>query len=379
MSTTKASELKSEKEKLNELTKAMELKDHYFGEKPVIDAAPIALKYRILFTSKLLPPGVAYPKEEIENRIEDMLLNQLEDEPILIAVTLLFTANKNHHQKVTTCCEIINKFIDNILKAPDEAKYRKIRLENPTFKEKVYSLKYADLVMKKGGFTACRLPTATSTSEVVEEEDCFIFEGNNFENLNTLKEALQLAEPILPELYRNIQVFHAGPNSNAAKFDFPMTEFYNVNIEDLKKEQKSRNEALEKMGILRTKAMRDKDEQIEQRKYTYCLIRIRLPNEYILQGVFKANETYQALYNFVQETLEYDNIPFDLFGPALRKNLISPETTLSELGLAPAALLSFKWNEDAIAEISQSNDHKMVSDIRKKILKNDLERNASEF
>ena len=41
----------------------------------------------------------------------------------------------------------------------------------------------------------------------------------------------------------------------------------------LKKEQERRTELAEREGILRTKAMREKEEQKTRRKYRYCLIR----------------------------------------------------------------------------------------------------------
>lgn len=36
--------------------------------------------------------------------------------------------------------------------------------------------------------------------------------------------------------------------------------------------------------MLRTKAMREKDEQRERKKYNYALLRVRLPDGKILQG-----------------------------------------------------------------------------------------------
>lgn len=36
--------------------------------------------------------------------------------------------------------------------------------------------------------------------------------------------------------------------------------------------------------MLRTKAMREKEEQREMRKYNYTLLRVRFPDGYILQG-----------------------------------------------------------------------------------------------
>ena len=41
----------------------------------------------------------------------------------------------------------------------------------------------------------------------------------------------------------------------------------------LKKEQERRTELAEREGILRTKAMREREEQKSRRKYRYCLIR----------------------------------------------------------------------------------------------------------
>lgn len=45
-----------------------------------------------------------------------------------------------------------------------------------------------------------------------------------------------------------------------------------------------RNEIVERNAMLRTKAMREKDEQRERRKYNYALLRVRLPDGNILQG-----------------------------------------------------------------------------------------------
>lgn len=45
-----------------------------------------------------------------------------------------------------------------------------------------------------------------------------------------------------------------------------------------------RSELVEKNAMLRTKAMREKEEQRERRKYNYTLLRIRLPDDNLLQG-----------------------------------------------------------------------------------------------
>ena len=45
-----------------------------------------------------------------------------------------------------------------------------------------------------------------------------------------------------------------------------------------------RSELVEKNAMLRTKVMREKEEQRERRKYNYTLLRIRLPDGCLLQG-----------------------------------------------------------------------------------------------
>lgn len=306
-------------------------------------------KKNIFYRASIFEPGERYPLEQVEDKIEQFLINQLEEEPILISVTLLFTANYKNQEKLNKCLEIMNKFIDNILNSPNEEKYRKIRLENPTFKEKVYSCKFSDLALKKGGFKPTTLKTTTTDSdgnEKTTEEDYFIFEGDEFESLQNLKQALSLGEPIIPELDRDIKIFRVTEQSSAITINnFDITdEFYNLNIDEIKREQKLRNEAVEKAGMLRTKAMRERDEQLELRRYRFCLIRVRFPNNFIIQALFKTNEPYEELYKLIDGCLEVDSVPFELFGHSLKKS-ISNELTLAELGLAPAAVLNFKWSD----------------------------------
>lgn len=46
-------------------------------------------------------------------------------------------------------------------------------------------------------------------------------------------------------------------------------EFYNITKEELQREQQARKDATEKLGMLRTKAMRERDEIRELRRYRY--------------------------------------------------------------------------------------------------------------
>ncbi len=108
----------------NEMKKEIILKKHYFGDRTVIsikyfvciynrkyliglsyqvlalflelifnlknlkvlaEAAPVALKNQIRFKSSILGPNESFSKEETEYLIEQTLLTQLDDEPILVS------------------------------------------------------------------------------------------------------------------------------------------------------------------------------------------------------------------------------------------------------------------------------------------------------
>ncbi len=49
------------------------------------DAAPVALKNQIRYKATILGPNESFSKEETEHLIEQTLLTQLEDEPILVS------------------------------------------------------------------------------------------------------------------------------------------------------------------------------------------------------------------------------------------------------------------------------------------------------
>ena len=45
----------------------------------------------------------------------------------------------------------------------------------------------------------------------------------------------------------------------------------------------NRTEFLEREGMLRTKAMREREEQKEKRRYKFTLVRVRFPDGLVLQ------------------------------------------------------------------------------------------------
>jgi hypothetical protein len=64
----------------------------------------------------------------------------------------------------------------------------------------------------------------------------------------------------------------------------------------------SRAEVIERSLMLRTKAMREKEEQREMRKYRYAVIRIRLPDGILLQVMLFVRKCSTSYVNGIQKS-----------------------------------------------------------------------------
>lgn len=95
-----------------------------------------------------------------------------------------------------------------------------------------------------------------------------------------LRDTLKQTTPIRPELDRNLQVLM--PVEVKHRKELP-PEFYQLTVEDVKREQRLKTEAAERELTLRTKAQRERDEMKEQRSYRYCVMRVRFPDGFTLQ------------------------------------------------------------------------------------------------
>ncbi|OWF35304.1 UBX domain-containing protein 6 [Mizuhopecten yessoensis] len=303
-----------------------------------LDSAPVLS--HILYTCPDIGPAVL-PKNEIYNYIEEFLLKQIGEEPEMTSALMIHTLNKDK-EKVGICIETLVKILGNIIANPGEEKYRKIRLTTKAFTEKIDPLKGSNEFLQAAGFhIVSQLVNGTEENFYVMDEVI----AQDSERLTGLKEVLLAAEPIKPQLDRDLKVYH--PSQQASKFDIP-NEFYNVNPEEIKKEHQRRQEAVEKLGMLRTKAMRERDELRELRKYRFTLIRVRMTDGMLLQGTFKAQEKVSALFSFVRENLATDWIPFQLLSVGQK---LDEDNTFAEAGLVPAVVVTFTLDQTLVADL----------------------------
>lgn len=344
-------ELELEKKKEQE---ALALAAKYSEPKEIVkDSAPMS---KILFTCPEISPAVL-PKAEMEAHIHEFLLSQLAEEPEMASALMIHTLNKDRDQ-VKVCVETLCKYLDNVINNPAEEKFRKIRLSNKAFVERIASLQGTEEFLQAAGFEIKMLPFED------HEEQFFVMNEKTAEDvdrLKNLKAVLETAEPIKPQLDRAMKVF--SPSNFAANFTIP-AEFYSISPSELKKEQQRKQEAVETLGMLRTKAMREREERKEMLRYRYTLIRVRLPDGNLLQGTFKATEKLPALKEFVREHLENDWMPFYLC-TQIGSKLDDENKMLVEYGLTPAAVVNFEWDKTVQNEVAAQQGSSQKSSVLK--------------
>ncbi|XP_046809128.1 UBX domain-containing protein 6 [Lucilia cuprina] len=273
-------------------------------------------------------------KKEWKVKIKDFLYQQLDAEKALTSCLIIY--NCNSKEKAEDCILTLTKYLENIVKFPKEEKYYKIRMSNRIFCEKVRYVEGALDFLQAAGFREVDL----------DDEKFLIWSKDNVEQdyeLPTLIEALQNSEPIQLVLDRNIKVLLP---SQAKRVVLP-DDFYRISPEEIKREQQLRAEAIESAQILKTKAMREREEQRALRMYKYALVRVKFPNGLFIQGTFSVYEKICDIFEFVQSCLQDESMEFNLVASSEGKFTEEDmDKTLYDLRLVPNILLLFNVSNE---------------------------------
>jgi len=166
-------------------------------------------------------------------------------------------------------------------------------------------------------------------------------------------------EPIQVQLDRNLKIFHPTKERSS----IPPVQllprdplFYQTTVGDVLREKQRQKDLIEKEEMLRTKAMRERDEKPESNiQYKYTVIRIRMPDGIILQAIFQSNDYLSSLFDYLRSyCLVHNWLPFSLISNGDRRVYASQDEqsiTFRQCDLVPAALLSFQWNEQALRDV----------------------------
>jgi UBX domain-containing protein 6 len=249
---------------------------------------------------------------------------------------------------VETCVDTLCKYLDNILQNPSEPKFRKIRKSNKAFQERVASLEGTEEFIRDCGFQVEMMPGNDGS----DEEFWFLPESADLEHITMLQDSLRSCEPLTAELDRGLIVIKPGGEGGRNIGSLP-PDFFSVSTAEVKAELQNKADFLERESMLRTQAMRDKEASVGRRKYRYCVVRIRFPDGYILQGTFSVYEQLSAVLDFVTDNLEVP-LPFHLLDSVNGAKMLDMAPTLQELGLVPASILNFRWDPEIAEDLKAS-------------------------
>ncbi|KAL3830743.1 hypothetical protein ACJIZ3_019545 [Penstemon smallii] len=253
--------------------------------------------------------------------------------------------------------EVVVRLLKNVVKEPENAKFRKIRMGNPKIKEAIGDVVGAVELLECIGFGLIE----------ENEEIWLVMEVPSEEQLRLVKNVITLLEPkkveeissidrtkvekpIEPKkIDRQIRVFFSVPESVAAKIELP-DSFYNLSAEELKREADTRRKKLEESKLLIPKSYKEKQAKAARKKYNKTVIRIQFPDGVVLQAIFSPLELTGALYEFVSSALKEPSLEFELLHPVLIRRRVIPHSpapgerpiTLEAEDLVPAALIKFK-------------------------------------
>eukprot|EP00347_Sterkiella_histriomuscorum_P021028 403335539 len=155
---------------------------------------------------------------------------------------------------------------------------------------------------------------------------------------------------------RDIKVFNA--QSKGTNLKHYLMELDRIEIErlkELKMTEEKLEEAIaskqalmfmaenEKQSHFRNKRQDELEKITKQVVYTTALVRIKFPDDYVLQGHFGALEKVEALYQFVREHLYTPERPFILYQAPPKKNLEDHRQNLKQVRLVPSGTVLFEW------------------------------------
>lgn len=300
-------------------------------------AAELLEMQHVMFSCPLLGSDIG-TYDTIKAGIREMLYAQLGEDKGVAACLIIHTCNKGL-EKVKVCVETLCKYVENIVQQPSEEKFRRIRMSNRAYQERVKCLEGTQQFLEAAGFGQEKLPFGEG------EEEFWVFPPDgDVERLRSLSDSLVCAEPVRPTLERSPTLLL--PQQAARRPDLP-PEFFTLSKEEIQKEAQLRKDAVEQSMVLRTKAMRERDNMREMRKYRFTLIRVRFADGLTMQATFRISEKLEAITTFIRGYLVNDWRPFFLCPSGGKKFLPEDhERSLAELYLVPTAVLNFVWDDD---------------------------------
>jgi hypothetical protein len=201
------------------------------------------------------------------------LLTHMEENTVVYSASLVLISSAAEDVR-RLCIDTLKKFINNIICAPSESKYRRISLANATVKARVASVDGAVWFLKAVGFVKGQGTDADgNTIDVLIKPT----RDDDAERLAAALVALDEEPHPRYRLQRNVQVLkYSGTIVRPLECLALPDSFFQMFLDELREEQERRSKQVALNSLLRTRAMREK--AAVKRHYAYAIVRVRWPN-----------------------------------------------------------------------------------------------------
>ncbi|XP_050275488.1 plant UBX domain-containing protein 2 isoform X2 [Quercus robur] len=205
--------------------------------------------------------------------------------------------------------EVVLKLLRNIVREPENAKFRRIRMSNPKIREAIGEVAGGVELLEFVGFelkeedgemwAVMEVPTEEQISLINRATGLLgpqkVEEPQKKEDLQSAASAIVEKQIEPKKVDRQVRVFFSVPESVAAKIELP-DSFYNLSLEEIKREADMRKKKMAESQLLIPKSFKEKQAKAARRRYKKTVIRIQFPDGVVLQGIFNPWERTSSLY-----------------------------------------------------------------------------------
>ena len=242
--------------------------------------------------------------------------------------------------------ELMLKIAGGILENPGEEKVRRIKTAGNAF-QKIAIMGSLTTLLETAGFVSLtehgeevlRFPQSGSLYLLAEMRS---FIARDLKLLKPATAPDDVAATTPPARDRELRVFvrgEGGGQVDAARFQVP-DDCFEIRAEDVRAQMA----AAAQKNMMMTKTMREATKP----KYLFALVRVRLPDGFIIQGKFRPSEKIRAVVSWVDSCLLTPDRAYHLSTmPPVQKvtDKGCVDRSLSELDLVPAILFNLFWDD----------------------------------
>ncbi|XP_077228863.1 plant UBX domain-containing protein 1-like [Tasmannia lanceolata] len=192
-----------------------------------------------------------------------------------------------------------------------------------------------------------------------------LFKRRRFDSMESEKSKAKLVA-VAEELGREIRVFSTSTNSftsdkepatsistsgeNDDLNEFTAEDYYCILAS--KKEDK----------FLKTRKIRESEEAARRSRISKAVIRVRFPDNHILEAKFHPSETIQSLVDLLMKVVARPDLPFYLFTTPPKKQIKDMTQDFYSAGFAPGAIVYFSYDLPKEDDNASSNSVPFLRD-----------------